>query len=52
MDEEGHGSHTTGSICGSTTIAGPEEFNGMAPDAKLIFDDIYVNEELSPPDDL
>lgn len=28
------------------------QFNGMAPEAKLVFDDIYANGDLTPPDDL
>ena len=52
IDEEGHGSHTTGSLVGNAVSGNETEFNGMAPDAKLIFDDIYANDNLSPPDDL
>ena len=51
-DEEGHGSHTTGSLVGKALSGADQEYNGMAPEAKLIFDDIYANGELSPPDDL
>ena len=52
IDEEGHGSHTTGSLVASTQLGMDQQYNGMAPDAKLIFDDIYAHGDLSPPDDL
>jgi hypothetical protein len=52
IDEEGHGSHTTGSLVGNAGQGSDAQFNGMAPEAKLIFDDIYANGDLSPPDDL
>jgi hypothetical protein len=61
-DEEGHGSHTAGSICGAAWLQRQDparlvhpdvaEYNGTAPEAKLIFDDIYKDDELAPPDDL
>lgn len=52
-DEEGHGTHTTGSLAGEAPAGSPEaDFNGMAPKAKVFFDDIYAHGELSPPDDL
>jgi hypothetical protein len=52
-DEEGHGTHTSGSLAGDAPDGTPNaEFNGMAPKAKIFFDDIYANGELSPPDDL
>ena len=51
-DEEGHGSHTTGSLVGHAVTGTDQEYNGMAPNAKLVFDDIYADGDLSPPDDL
>ena len=52
IDEEGHGSHTTGSLVAKSLTGADAQFNGMAPDAKLIFDDIYAHGDLTPPDDL
>jgi len=52
IDEEGHGSHTTGSLVAKSLSGADAQFNGMAPDAKLIFDDIYAHGDLTPPDDL
>lgn len=52
IDEEGHGSHTTGSLVAKSLTGADAQYNGMAPDAKLIFDDIYAHGDLTPPDDL
>jgi hypothetical protein len=58
-DDDGHGSHTTASIAGSAKCADPaaqsdqQLYNGMAPDAKLVFSDISNDETLGGlPDDL
>lgn len=52
IDEEGHGSHTTGSLVGQTGHSPERDYNGMAPQAKLVFDDIFKDDTLAPPDDL
>jgi hypothetical protein len=36
IDEEGHGSHTSGSIVANALSGADQQFNGMAPDAKLV----------------
>lgn len=47
--QHGHGSHVTGSIAGNAiglddhAAAGVSNFNGMAPDAKLIFTDVQAS---------
>ena len=57
-DDDGHGSHTTASIAGNAQCIGTDStdqqlYNGMAPDAKLVFSDISNDETLGGlPDDL
>ncbi len=58
-DDDGHGSHTAASIAGNAKCANPDAqadqqlYNGMAPDAKLVFSDISNDETLGGlPDDL
>ena len=34
-DEEGHGTHTTGSLSAKALTSPQSDFNGMAPDAKV-----------------
>ncbi|KAK8854160.1 hypothetical protein M9Y10_016717 [Tritrichomonas musculus] len=45
-DEDGHGSHAAGTICGSSFCAncGISQYNGVAPDSKLYFSDIGDSE--------
>jgi subtilisin family serine protease len=53
-DDDGHGSHTTASIAGKAHCIGmysgeqsdQQLYNGMAPDAKIIFSDISNDETL------
>eukprot|EP00286_Rhodomonas_abbreviata_P027019 CAMPEP_0181300760 /NCGR_PEP_ID=MMETSP1101-20121128/7061_1 /TAXON_ID=46948 /ORGANISM="Rhodomonas abbreviata, Strain Caron Lab Isolate" /LENGTH=1212 /DNA_ID=CAMNT_0023406017 /DNA_START=242 /DNA_END=3877 /DNA_ORIENTATION=+ len=52
IDEEGHGSHTTGSLVGSTGHSPESQYGGMAPAGKLVMDDIFKDDTLAPPDDL
>ncbi len=44
---EGHGTHVAGialgSAAGSTVVAPATDYNGIAPNAKLAFDDISVD---------
>jgi hypothetical protein len=54
---EGHGTHVAGialgSVAGSTAAVPALDYNGMAPNAKLAFDDISVDgDELLIPFDL
>ena len=58
-DDDGHGSHTTASLAGnakcsdSSAQADQQLYNGMAPDAKLVFSDISNDETLGGlPEDL
>jgi subtilisin family serine protease len=58
-DDDGHGSHTTASLAGNAKCsdaavqADQQLYNGMAPDAKLVFSDISNDETLGGlPDDL
>jgi len=58
-DDDGHGTHTTASLAGnamctdSSAQADQQLYNGMAPDAKLVFSDISNDETLGGlPDDL
>jgi hypothetical protein len=58
-DDDGHGSHTTASLAGNAKCADPaaqadqQLYNGMAPDAKVVFSDISNDETLGGlPDDL
>ena len=39
-DENGHGTHTAGSLVGNALSGADQEFNGMAPDAKIVFRDV------------
>ncbi len=50
---QGHGTHVGGSAVGATPAPSATEYSGVAPEAKLAFDDISTDgEELFPPDDL
>jgi hypothetical protein len=60
-DDDGHGSHTAASIAGDAKCIGADTetqtdqqlYNGMAPDAKLVFSDISNDETLGGlPDNL
>ena len=58
-DDDGHGSHTTASLAGNAMCtdasaqADQQLYNGMAPDAKIVFSDISNDETLGGlPDDL
>ena len=55
-DANSHGTHVTGSICGSTvnSLNPMSKYAGLAPDAKVVFDDISGSSSslLSLPNDL
>jgi hypothetical protein len=53
LDEQGHGTHVAGTVCGNAgTNAAAEAGNGIAVGAKVFFTDIHNENVLSPPSNL
>ena len=54
VDENGHGTHTAGSLVGKALSGADREYNGVAPDAKIIFQDCSKGTagDMYTPDDL